>query len=77
MGTDPKHVARRVKLIEMLSWERLFIPSRLSTCWSMKSSTGENPLGRSGEKVKLLLNGRHLEPQVVRPQCHHGDDDLE
>jgi hypothetical protein len=29
------------------------------------------------EKVKLLLNGSHLEPQAVRLQHHHGDDHLE
>jgi hypothetical protein len=34
-------------------------------------------LERSTKKVKLLLNGSHLEPQAMRPQCHHGDDDLE
>jgi hypothetical protein len=28
-------------------------------------------------KVKLLPNSIHLEPQVVKPQCHRGDDDLE
>jgi hypothetical protein len=75
--TDPTHVARRVKLTEMLSSESLFIPSRLSTGRSTKSSTGVNPQRRSAEKLKLLLNGSHLEPQVVRPQRHHKDDDLE
>jgi hypothetical protein len=29
------------------------------------------------EKMKLLLNDSYLEPQAVRPQRHHGDDDLE
>jgi hypothetical protein len=29
------------------------------------------------EKVKLLLNSSHLEPQAVRLQHHRGDDDLE
>jgi hypothetical protein len=43
---------------------------------STKSSVGKNPQGRSGEKVKLLVNDSHLEPEVVRPQRHHGDDDL-
>jgi hypothetical protein len=43
----------------------------------MKSSVGVNPQGRSAEKVILLLNGSHLEPRAVRPQHHHGDDDLE
>jgi hypothetical protein len=32
---------------------------------------GVNPHGIT-EKVKLLLNGSHLEPQVVRPPHHHG-----
>jgi hypothetical protein len=61
----------------MLSWESLFIPSRLSTRRSKKSSTGVNPQGRSTEKVKLMLNGSHLDPQAMRPQHHRGDDDLE
>jgi hypothetical protein len=43
---------------------------------STKSSVGKNPQGRSGEKVKLLVNDSHLEPEVLRPQRHHGDDDL-
>jgi hypothetical protein len=77
MGTDPKHVTRRVKLTEMLSWENLFIPSWLSTHRSMKSFAGVNLQERSMEKVKLLLNGSHLEPQPMRPQCHRGDDNLE
>jgi hypothetical protein len=37
---------------------------------------GVKPDG-SAEKVKLLLNNSHLEPQAVRPQHHRGDDDLE
>jgi hypothetical protein len=77
MGTDPKHVARRVKLTEMESWESMFIPPRLSTRRSTKSSTGVNPQGRSAEQVKLLLNGSHLEPQDVGSQHYRGDDDLE
>jgi hypothetical protein len=77
IGTDPKHVTQRVELAEILSWERLFIPSWLSTCRSTKSFVGVNSQGRSVEKVKLLTNGSHLEPQAVRPQHHHGDDDLE
>jgi hypothetical protein len=77
METDPKHIARMVKLTEMLSRERLFSPSRLSTRGSVKSPAGVNPQGRSAEKVKLLLNGSHLEPSAVRLQRHHGDDDLE
>jgi hypothetical protein len=76
MGTDPKHIARRVKLTSMISWERLFALSWLSARWSMKSSAGVNPQGRSAGKVKLLLSGSHLEPQDVRPQRHCGDDDL-
>jgi hypothetical protein len=76
-GTDPKHIARRVKLTEMLSWESMFILSQLSTRWSMKSSVGVNPQGRSAEKVKLLLNGSHIEPLVVRLQLHREDDDME
>jgi hypothetical protein len=43
----------------------------------MKSSVGVNPQGRSAEKVKLLLNGSHIEPLVVRPQLHREDDDME
>jgi hypothetical protein len=61
-GMDPKHITQRVKLVEILSWESLFIPSRLSTRWSTKSSVGVSPQGRSVEKVKPLLNGGHLEP---------------
>jgi hypothetical protein len=38
---------------------------------------GENPQGRSIEKVKLLLNSSNLGPQAVRLQHHRGDDDLE
>jgi hypothetical protein len=76
-GMDPKHVARMVKFIDMLSWESLFTPLRLSTRRSMKSSTGVNPQGRSTKKVKLLLNGSHLESQAVRPQRHREDDDME
>jgi hypothetical protein len=57
-----KHVARMVKLIEMLSWESLFIPSQLSTRRSMKSPAGVNSQGSSAKKVKLLLNNSHLEP---------------
>jgi hypothetical protein len=65
------------KLTEMFSWESLFILSRLSMRWSTKSSVGVNPQGRSVEKVKLLLNDSHLDPQVVRSERHRGDDDLE
>jgi hypothetical protein len=59
---DPKHVAQRVKLTDMLSWESLFTLSWLSTRRSTKSYVGVNPHGRSMEKVKLLLNDSHLEP---------------
>jgi hypothetical protein len=65
----------KVKLTEVLNCENLFILSRLRMRWSMKSSTGVNPQGRSAEKVKLLLNDSHIEPQAVRPQRHRGDDD--
>jgi hypothetical protein len=71
-----KHVTRRVKLTETLNWESLFIPSWLSSCRSMNSPVGVNPRG-SAEKVKLLLNSSHLEPQAVKPPRHHGDDDSE
>jgi hypothetical protein len=66
-GTDPKHIARRVKLTEMLSWESLFIPSRLSTCQSTKSSVGVNPQGRSAEKMKLLLSDSPFDPLPGAP----------
>jgi hypothetical protein len=75
-GNGSRHVTRMVKLIETLNWESLFIPSWLSSYWSTNSSVGVNPHG-STEKVRLLLNGSHLEPQVVRPQCPHGDDNME
>jgi hypothetical protein len=71
-----KHYTRRVKLTKTLNWESLFIPSQLSSCWSMNSPVGVNPHG-SMEKVKLLLNSSHLEPQAVKPQRHLRDDDLE
>jgi hypothetical protein len=66
-----------VKLIEMLSWESLFIPSQLSTRRSTKSPAGVNPQGRSTEKMKLMLNDSHLEPQAVKSQRYHGDGHLE
>jgi hypothetical protein len=56
--------------------ERLLIPSRLRMRWRTKLSMGVNMQGRSAEKVKLLLNDSHLEPQAVRLQRHHRDDDL-
>jgi hypothetical protein len=75
-GNGSRHVTRRVKLTETLNWESLFIPSRLSSCRSTNSPVGVNSHG-SVEKVKLLLNSSHLEPQAVKPQRHRGDDDLE
>jgi hypothetical protein len=60
----------------MLNWESLFTPSRLSMRRSTKSSMGVNAQGRSTEKVKLLLNDSHLEPQALRPQRYRGDDNL-
>jgi hypothetical protein len=75
-GNGSRHVTRRVKLTETLNWESLFIPSRFSSCRSTNSPVGVNPPG-SAEKVKLLLNSSHLEPQAVKPPRHHGDDDSE
>jgi hypothetical protein len=75
-GNGSRHVIRRVKLTEALNWESLFIPSRLSSCRITNSSVGVNQHG-SVKKVKLLLNISHLEPQVVKPPRHHGDDDSE
>jgi hypothetical protein len=60
-GDGSRHVTRRIKHIETLNWESLFIPSWLNNCWSMNSPMGVNPHG-STEKVKLLLNSSHLEP---------------
>jgi hypothetical protein len=34
-------------------------------------------VGRSTEKVTLLLNDSYLKPQAVRVQRHRGDDNLE
>jgi hypothetical protein len=42
----------------------------------MNLPVGVNPHGRK-EKVKLLLNNSHLEPQAVKLPHHHGDDDSE
>jgi hypothetical protein len=75
-GNGSRHVNRMVKLTETLNWKSLFIPSRLSSCRSINSYVGVNPYG-STEKVKLLLNDSHLEPQAVRPPRPRGDDDLE
>jgi hypothetical protein len=71
-GNGSRHVTRRVKL----NWESLFIPSQLSSCRSTNSPVGVKSY-RSAEKMKLLLNSSHLEPQTVKPQRHCGDDDLE
>jgi hypothetical protein len=71
-----RHVTRRVKFTETLNSENFFIPSRLNSCRSMNSHVGVNSHG-SKEKVKLLLNNSHLEPQTVKPPHHHKDDDLE
>jgi hypothetical protein len=75
-GNGSRHVTRRVKLTETLNWESLFILSRLSSCRSTNSHVGVNP-HESAEKVKLLLNNRHLKPQAVKPPHHHGDDNSE
>jgi hypothetical protein len=75
-GNRSRHVTRTVKPIKMLNWESLFIPSRLSSCRSTNSLVGVNSHG-SMEKVKLLLNSSHLEPQAVKPPHHRGDDDFE
>jgi hypothetical protein len=44
-----RHVTRRVKLIETLNWESLFIPSWLSNCRSTNSPVGVNCI--EGEAV--------------------------
>jgi hypothetical protein len=75
-GNGSIHITQRVKLTEMLNWESLFIPLRLSSCQSMNSPVGVNP-HVSVEKVKLLLNNSHLEPQAVKLPHHCGDDDSE
>jgi hypothetical protein len=73
-GSRP--VTQRVKLTETLNSESFFIPLWLSSCRSTNSLVGVNP-HVSVEKVKVLLNSSHLMPQVVKPPCHRGDDDLE
>jgi hypothetical protein len=60
----------------MLNWESLFIPSWSSNRRSTNLPVGVNPHG-SAEKVKLLLNSSHLEPQAVKMPRHRGDDDSE
>jgi hypothetical protein len=42
----------------------------------MNLHVGVNPHG-SAEKVKLLLNSSHLEPQTVKLPRHHGENDSE
>jgi hypothetical protein len=73
---ESRHITRMVKLTETISWERLFILSYLSSCQSTNSSVGVNP-HESAEKVNLLVNNSHLEPQAVKPQRHREGDDLE
>jgi hypothetical protein len=75
-GNRSRHITQRIRLIETLNWESLFILSWLSSCWSSNSYVGVNPHG-STKKVKLLLNGNHLKPQAVRPQRPRGDDNIE
>jgi hypothetical protein len=75
-GNESGYVTQRVKLIEILNRESLFILSWLRSCQSTNSSVGVNPLG-STEKVKVLLNGSHLEPQAVRLPHPRGDDNME
>jgi hypothetical protein len=75
-GNGSRHVTQRVKLTETLNWESLFILLQLSNYRSTNSPVGVNPYG-SAEKVKLLLNSNHLEPQAVKPPRHRGDDDSE
>jgi hypothetical protein len=60
----------------MLNWESLFIPSWSSSHRSTNLPVGVNPHG-SAEKMKLLLNSSHLEPQAVKMPRHRGDDDSE
>ncbi len=55
-GNGSRHVTRRVKHTETLNW--------LSSCRSTNSPVGVNPHG-SVEKMKLLPNSSHLEPQAV------------
>jgi hypothetical protein len=75
-GNGSRHVIRMIKFTETLNRESLFILSRLSSCRSINSPVGVNLHG-SVEKVKLLLNNSHLEPQAVKSQRHRGDDDSE
>jgi hypothetical protein len=50
---------------------------RKPTSRSTESYVGVNPHERSTEKLKLLLDSSHLEPQDVRLQRHRGADDSE
>jgi hypothetical protein len=75
-GNGSRHVTRRVKLTETLNWKSLFILSQLSSCRSTNLHVRVNLHG-SVEKVKLLLNSSHLEPQAVKPPHHRGDDNSE
>jgi hypothetical protein len=75
-GNGSRHVTQRVKLTETLNWKSLFILSQLSSCQSTNLHVRVNLHG-SAEKVKLLLNSSHLEPQAVKPPHHRGDDDSE
>jgi hypothetical protein len=59
-GNESIYVTQRVKLIETLNLESLFIPSRLSSCQSTNMPVEMNSHG-SAEKVKLLLNSSHFE----------------
>jgi hypothetical protein len=74
-GNGFRHVTRKVKLTETLNRESLFILSWLNSCQSTNSPVGVSPHG-SAEKVKLLLNSSHLEPQAVKPPRHRGDNEL-
>jgi hypothetical protein len=75
-GNGSRHITQRVKVTETINWENLFIPSWLSSYHSTNSSVGVNS-HESMEKVKLLLNGGHLDPQAVRPPRPRGDDHME
>jgi hypothetical protein len=75
-GNRSRYVTRRIKFTEKLNWESLLIPSWLNSFLSTNSPVGVNPHG-SAEKVKLLLNNSHLEPQAVKLQRHRRDDDSE
>jgi hypothetical protein len=65
-----RHVTRRVKLVETVNWENLFIPPRLSSCRSTNSPVGVNS-HESIEKIKLLPNSNH--PESKGGKRRHGD----